>query len=165
MADSMDEPVKYQIAARIYAEISSHYALARDSGCTQIVWSSEGLYLLRNKSEIRRLHALFDQYSSSIEVVMCVRRFKSFRKSWRAQLRSMHIETSSDKDSYRYIGKDSWIFDRGERISAYMLIFKRMILFSYSKKDNIREFLLAAGLPLDLAPTSLVRDNQTSVYT
>ena len=89
----MDEPSKYQIDARIHAEIASHYALARDSGCTQIVWSSEGLYLLRNKSGIRRLHALFGQYSSLIEVVMCARRFKSFRKSWRAYLVSMHVET------------------------------------------------------------------------
>lgn len=42
MVDSLGEPSKYQIVARIHAEIASRYALARDSGCTKLIGVVKG---------------------------------------------------------------------------------------------------------------------------
>lgn len=53
--------------------------------------------------------------------VCCFREIESYRASYVEQLRKNGIALSDDKDSYRYFGAESWLFDyaRKEKLLAH----------------------------------------------
>lgn len=148
-----------EIAANIDQEVSFHYDFANNAGCSTVIWSSEGISLLRRRKELRKLHALFKRHSQEIEIIMCSRNAKSFRGSWIAQLRKMGYQKSSNPDSFCYTNADSWLFNRGPQIHMFASVFDKVTIFGYKRCDNVKYFLMAAGLPADIAPTSQYREN------
>jgi len=129
------------------SDISKHYSLAEKQGCRDIIWTNEGLYLLNSQQEYSRLRKLFDKYSSEVICVCCFREVESYKKSYAKQLMKQNINLSVDKDSYRYLQADSWLFDYPRKIRILEEVFDRVIAFPYNPLDNVSAFLERIGYP------------------
>lgn len=67
------------------AEIAVHYAEAKAAGCTDIIWSNEGLYLLNSAEEYQKLKSLFEPHSNELVCLCCFRELESYKNSYRKQ--------------------------------------------------------------------------------
>ena len=141
-------------------DISRHYQEAISKGCKDIVWSNEGLYLLNSVGEYNRLLELFLGYSSEVVCVCCFREVEAYRKSYTQQLQRGGKKLSDDKDYYRYLGADSWLFDYERKKKILRDVFKKVIWLSYNSKDMIKTFMSAAGY--SVSNTESTRLNVTS---
>ena len=126
-------------------DISRHYRKASDLGCKDVIWSNEGLYLLNSVEEYRRLLDLFDKYSTEVVCICCFREIESYRLSYMKQLTKQGIGFSQDKDSYRYVGLDSWLFDYQHKEEILRQVFEKVILFPYDKQNMIKTFMEQIG--------------------
>lgn len=126
-------------------DVYRHYKIAREQGCKDIIWSNEGLYLLNSVGEYNRLKNLFVEHSSSVISVCCFRDVRSYKLSYEKQLLKSGIAPSKDKDSYRYLEDDSWLFDYNAKIKMLNEVFDETINFNYNQQDNIGEFLDGIG--------------------
>jgi hypothetical protein len=130
------------------SEIEKIYEVAKLKNCNQIIWSNEGLYLLNSETEYQKLKTLFDSYSSEVLVVCCFREKKSFRKSYSDQLARQQITPIKDKTSYRYIAKNSWLFDYDRKKHLLEIVFDKCCFFSYDPVNNTKAFFDALGIPI-----------------
>ena len=128
-------------------DISKHYSRADEQGCKDVIWTNEGLYLLNSTQEYFRLRELFDRHSSSIVCVCCFRDVESYRESYARQLLKQAIPLSTDKDSYRYLHADFWLFDYPGKIRMLKEVFDQVIASPYDPLDNVGAFLEKIGYP------------------
>ncbi|MHB8138288.1 MAG: hypothetical protein ACYDGO_07845 [Smithellaceae bacterium] len=140
-------------------DIAQHYQRAKNEGCKDIIWSNEGLYLLNSVGEYKKLHELFYKYSSEIVCICCFRDIASYRMSYMEQLNKNEINFSRDKDSYRYVETDSWLFDYERKKEILRQVFEKVIYFSYSKEDIIKIFMEKIGY--SVTGTDSIRVNVT----
>lgn len=131
------------------ADIASHYAQALAFGCDDVIWTNEGLYLLNSDAEYSRLLSLFSPYSSEVIVVCCFREVCSYRRSYKKQLEKERLSFSQDKDSYRYVGEDSWLFNYQRKREILLNVFDESIFLSYSPEDMVGAFMSAIGYPIE----------------
>ena len=149
------------IGENLRKDIARHYSVARASGCEEIIWTNEGLYLLNSIEEYRRLRGLFEPYSTDIACVCCFRDINSYRRSYMAQLTRNGISFSDDRDSYRYVETDSWLFDYGRKESLLREVFENVILFPYNRMmvktfmEKIGFTITDDGKPLRLSGTTM----------
>ena len=143
----------------IQSEIERIYKEAIQKKCDKILWTNEGLYLLNSIEEYERLVNLFKPYSSKIIVVCCFREKKSYRNSYKKQLEKQNLKPSFDKDSYKYIKSDSWLFDYERKKEILKNVFDECLYFDYNQENNIKPFLKL--LNIKLKKTSLLRLNVT----
>lgn len=130
-------------------DISKHYLLAEKQKCKDVIWSNEGLYLLNSSREYWRLRLLFEKYSSVVTCVCCFRDVESFKSAYVRQLVRQGLGSLEIKDSYRYTKDDSWLFDYPKKIATLNEVFDQVIIFDYSKTDNVGEFFKAIGYSVD----------------
>jgi hypothetical protein len=146
---SKKEPCLERLDSRLPVEVASHYEKAAELGCSSVIWSNEGLYLLNSTREYERLYGLFSEHSSQICAVCCFRDVESYRESYKKQLMKTSIEFSEDPDSYRYISNDSWLFDYERKRQLLDAVFDDVKTFDYDKEDNIRAFFSCLNLSMD----------------
>ncbi len=126
-------------------DIAKHYQNARNQGCKDIIWSNEGLYLLRMTEEYERLLELFNDLSSEVVCVCCFRETQSYKLSYMAQLKKQGVGFSNDADSYRYVRADSWLFDYAQKETILNKVFEETIFFSYNRTDLVKTFMEQIG--------------------
>ena len=49
-------------------------------------------------------------------------------------------EEKNDKNSYRYLGDDSWLFKWQDRLAIMSQIFDKLIVYKYKKDSSINSF-------------------------
>ena len=136
------------LAEQVRQDVRIHYQNASVLGCKDVLWTNEGLYLLKSPGEHLRLRELFEGFSSLISAVCCFRDVDSFRDSYVAQLRKQKVAFSDDRDSYRYVKDDSWLFDYEGKKQALESAFGRTIFFRYDRSDMVRTFMREIGYPI-----------------
>lgn len=130
-------------------EIATHYKRAEDSGCTDIVWSNEGLYLLNSIEEYARLRGLFEKHSTEIVCICCFREVESYKNSYRQQLKKQGIEHSEIEDSYRNTSDDSWLFNYRKKKYLLRKSFEKLIIFQYEKNGMVEKFMECIDYPIN----------------
>ena len=130
-------------------DIREHYELAKEKGCDAVLWSNEGLYLLNSHCEYKKLFKLFNEYSSNVHCVCCFREVNSYRQSYITQLQKQGISKADDKDSYRYMEDDSWLFDYERKKQLLHDVFDTVVTFDYDENDNLSRFLGTLGYSTD----------------
>lgn len=140
-------------------DIAKHYQEALSKGCKDVVWSNEGLYLLNSLEEYNRLSELFSKYSTKIVCICCFREIESYRKSHMQTLKKQGLSLSNNKDSYRYFGADSWLFDYDRKKSILCQVFEKVICLSYNPEDMVQTFMESIGY--SVSGTESIRLNVT----
>lgn len=130
-------------------EIATHYKKAEDSGCTDIVWSNEGLYLLNSMEEYARLKGLFEKHSTEIVCICCFREVESYKNSYRQQLKKQGISHSDIEDSYRNMSDDSWLFNYRRKKRLLRKAFGKIIIFQYEKNGMVEKFMECIDHPIN----------------
>ncbi len=95
---------------------ATHAAVAATDG-DRLVYSVEGLSLLRHPDEIERVVSLFD--GSDLSVVMFVREPAEFLRSYEWSMRVLGLTMSDDPDSLLYVGPGSWVVDYETRAALW----------------------------------------------
>lgn len=137
-----------ELEKKIKEDIKRHYEQATDQGCHDVIWSNEGLYLLDSSAEYQKLIALFSRHSSEVVVVCCFREKEDYRKSYTKQLSRQNLSPSLDKNSYRYVSKDSWLFDYERKKQLLRSSFDNHYFYSYCPDDSVKNFMSVIGYPL-----------------
>ena len=135
-----------ELCKRLPKDIAEVYSVAEEKRCHTVLWSNEGLYLLNSVAEYRSLTDLFFPYSEWVEAVCCFRDLESFRFSYEKQLIKKGVSRSLDPDSYRYISKDSWLYDYDRKKKLLDAVFDKTVYFEYDSGNNVQSFLRALGL-------------------
>jgi len=141
------KPKEYflRLSNELKRDIDKHYLVAEAQRCKDVIWTNEGLYLLNTVEEYKRLRDLFDKNSSSVVCVCCFRDVHSYRASYIKQLAKQGISLSTDKDSYRYVESDSWLFDYSRKVAILKEVFDEVVTFPYDRVDNVRAFMKQIG--------------------
>ena len=61
------------------------------------------------------------------------------------QLKKQGIGFSDDRDSYRYVKDDSWLFDYKQKEKILRQVFEKVIIFPYDKRDMVKTFMKQIG--------------------
>lgn len=143
----IEHSAQYFLALKqsLESDISRHYQIANENGCNAMLWSNEGLYFLNSVREYKNLQQLFHEYSSEIVCICCFRDIASYRMSYMQQLKTHGLNFSHDKDSYKYIEPDSWLFDYQRKEEILTQVFDRVIFFPYSKENIVKVFMKEIG--------------------
>jgi hypothetical protein len=134
-----------QLRNQLEKDIAKHYQQALSKNCRDILWSNEGLYLLNSVREYNRLFQLFSEYSTEVVCVCCFRDIESYTTSYMKQLMKLGLSLNNDKESYRYLSSDSWLFDYDRKKDILYKVFEEVICLSYSPKDMVRTFMESLG--------------------
>lgn len=140
-------------------DIARHYKNAESQGCNTVIWSNEGLYLLNSLIEYKKLRSLFDDYSATVVCMCCFRDIDSYSKSYKSQLQRSGITHSDDKNSYRYVDDDSWLYDYERKEHLVRSVFDDFIAFPYNPRDMVKTFMNALGY--EVCNTESIRLNTT----
>ncbi|WMS43741.1 hypothetical protein RDV64_04900 [Acuticoccus sp. MNP-M23] len=118
-----------------------------ESSCDRLIFSCEGLSLLRTPSEVRALKLLFgDQHK--FKILLALRNKIDFLASYRAQiLKKPGRMPSSDPDSALYVESDTWLLKYEELEKVYRDEFGDVEVVNYSR-SVVRELLIAMGVNL-----------------
>ncbi len=147
---------------KLTEDIKKHYQKAKKEGCKEVIWSNEGLYLLNSTEEYQRLFDLFSKHSEEITCICCFREVKSYRKSYMQQLIKQELTFSNEKDSYKYIAEDSWLFNYNRKKQLLQSVFKDKTKYiKYESDCMVNKFISTLGYSV------LDRDNirlNTSKY-
>lgn len=135
---------------RLHDDIAWHYNKAKEYGCKEVIWTNEGLYLLNSNEEYLRLRDLFMTHSSKTEAICCFRDKVSYKESYTKQLIKQNIVLTDERDSYRYVNDDSWLFDYTRKVELLTEVFDNVITYSYNSEDNVKAFLETIGYPTDI---------------
>lgn len=139
-------------------DIAKHYQQAKKQGCNEVIWSNEGLYLLNSVAEYKKLLSLFLKHSREIICVCCFREVASYRKSYMNQLKKTSATFSTDKDSYRYINKDSWLFNYPRKKKILHKVFGNNVIYiPYDSENMVTTFF--SCLDYSTANTDTLRLN------
>lgn len=145
LEDSVEPAFFDTLAARLQDDIARHYREARALGCTEVLWTNEGLYLLDSEAEYRRLRALFDPWSDTVRSVCCFRDRDEYLASYRRQLASLKLPLSDDPRSTRYLEPDSWLVDYARKQALLASVFDEVLVLDYDPADMVRTFLDSLG--------------------
>lgn len=137
---------------RLKEDVERHYKQAIEQGCSDVIWSNEGLCLLNSNAEYQKLIALFSKYSSEVVVVCCFRDVESYRNSYIKQMADQNTPFSKDKDSYRYVNTDSWLFDYERKKRLLRESFDNCYFYSYCSNNNVVKFMSVIGYQVSVAP-------------
>jgi hypothetical protein len=109
---TVDDAFRANVGARVRQYISQ-------SPCRCIVFSNEGLSLLRYPDEMDQLRQMVP--SGRIEIVLYLRSAKDFVKSYSLQLRKnpLTLPNTIEKDSFAYLEPDSWLLDFEARVNSF----------------------------------------------
>jgi hypothetical protein len=109
----IDADFTKQVATRVRRFISS----CREP---RILFTSEGLSLLRHDDEIDRLRTILDAFNAEVSVVLYLRNKEDFLQSYIRQLHKVATRTeATDYWSALYVEPDTWLTDYESLISAY----------------------------------------------
>ncbi len=172
LADQRSSPVKdaftgslENLKEKVKNEIDLIYEIGINKNCNKVLFSNEGLSLLWHYEEYEALYNLFSQYSIKVSVVICLREEKEFKSSWASQLKKMGLdEEKNDKNSYRYLGDDSWLFKWQDRLTVMSQIFDKLIVYKYKRNSSIHSFCDALNIDLlkiDKNPDKIYQLNVT----
>lgn len=153
--------VLQQLKERLPSEIARHYTFAKELGCTDIIWSNEGLYLLNSTEEYQKLNNLFEPHSNELTCICCFRDLDSYKISYRKEHEKTGIEPSSDPDSYRYLNNDSWLFNYSRKRELLSHAFDNIIYFQYSEEKMVERFMRYIGYPISTPEYEIPRLNVT----
>lgn len=156
-----EQNVLERIYKELPAEIEKHYKTAKAVGCTDIIWSNEGLYLLNSEPEYTKLIKLFKKHSDEIVCICCFRELESYKRSYIGQLEKTGISSCNDPDSYRYTQDDSWLFDYSKKRQLLSKCFDNLIFINYTKERMVERFMKYIGYPVDSFNTDIPRLNIT----
>ena len=138
-----------QLSCNLKNDISKHYQQANEAGCTDIIWTNEGLYLLNSVEEYTRLYDLFAPHSDEIICVICFREIEAFKLSYKKQLEKQGIPFSEDQDSYKYIKNNSWLFNYKYKNKILKAVFGENIhSLNYDPVNMIMNFMDTLGYPV-----------------
>lgn len=139
------------------AYISSVRASVADfvaqSPCEQILFSSEGISLLRFPDEMQMLKSLLPP--GEIDIIVYLRNPADYLRSYAAQLNKdpETLPPTIDRDSYAYCKADSWLADYDQRLGAFEAAFgkDRITVIDYdrqvaNKKSVLPSFLNILGM-------------------
>ena len=101
--------------------------------------------MLNSVEEYKRLLELFEKHSSEVVCICCFRDLESYKVSYIAQLQKQGIGFSDDRDSYRYVKSDSWLFDYKRKENILRQVFKKVIFFSYNQNNMVQTFMEQIG--------------------
>lgn len=161
LREFLDDDFFATLDTRLEAEITQHYRRARELGCSEILWTNEGLFLLNSEKEYLKLKGLFDHLSEEMLCVCCFRDVTSFREAYIKQLQSLELELSDDPKSYRYLEPDSWIFDYERKKALLNAVFEEVLILDYDPDDMVRTFMGSLGFTI-VGDTSTLRLNVTA---
>ena len=131
----------FSLTEVVQKSIAHTYERAQELGLKRVIWSNEGLSLLRHHEEHERLANLFRPYSMRLSVILCIRDKEDFKTSWKRQLSRMELdELPEPSDSYRYLGENSWLLDWTERLSHIISIFDQVKIYRYRQYSSVRDF-------------------------
>lgn len=159
---SAGEEALQQLYESLPTEIATHYAEAKAAGCTDIIWSNEGLYLLNSAEEYQKLKHLFEPHSNELACLCCFRDLESYKVSYRKQHEKVGIEPSSNPDSYRYMENNSWLFDYPGKRQLLSSVFENLIFIEYSQALMVERFMKYIGYPIDSSEPEIPRLNITA---
>ena len=135
-----------ELPKKLEASVIEHYTNAQNHNCNSVIWSNEGLFLLNSVEEYTKLKNLLIKYSSEIVCVCCFRDIPSFKASYTKQLQKKGLALSNNKDSYRYLKEDSWLFNFKRKKSILEEVFEgNTIFFDYNKVDMVSTFMSEIG--------------------
>ena len=143
---SVDQRMREAIVKRVGNYI-------RQSPCQRVVFSNEGLSLLRFPDEMQQLRAMAAE--ASVEIVFCRREARDYLRSYSAELHKdpATLPEVIDMDSFAYTEPDSWLADIDARIDAFRNVFgaDNVIVLDYddelkSRGNVIPSFLATLGL-------------------
>jgi len=92
----------------------------QDNSDANCIFSAEGLSLLRYEAETDRLASILN---SDVRIIAYLRNKADYQLSHAGQLKRAGQLEGSDKDSYAYLGDDSWMLNYGSRLAAYKKTF------------------------------------------
>lgn len=113
-----------QVDANYIAQVQQRVArFVQDSNAPRLVFSNEGLSLLRHEDELEMLKSLFP--AGRFQVVVYLRNEADYLRSYAAQI-TKNPETlpeNIDKDSFAYIEADTWLTDYAARLVPFRQAF------------------------------------------
>jgi hypothetical protein len=101
-----------------------------------IVFSAEGLSYLRYADEMDRLRVLLPD--GDIQIVMYRRKKSDFLASYTAEMTKHKVPEPVDRDSFAYIGEDSWLLHFKDRIQRFRVAFQAVNVHVIDYDDEIR---------------------------
>jgi hypothetical protein len=96
-------------------------AAAEEQAGRTILFSAEGLSLLRHPDELERLATLLP--FSRVDVVIAVRNPSDFLTSYRFQIGNKASFDRADYEHYNYVGDDTWLTDVEARLALWRKTF------------------------------------------
>lgn len=140
--DSIAERIRQFVAANVH---STH------------LFTAEGLSFLRYPDEFDRLRRLI---GGEARVIAYLRERDSFRDSYGAALRRRKQDRPEDKESFAYLGDDSWLLDYEARLRPFREVFgdSNVDVIDYDlsvRRDGgvIPSFLRSLGVDHAFAPS------------
>ncbi|MDF3057469.1 MAG: hypothetical protein K0R17_1684 [Rariglobus sp.] len=135
-----------------------------------LIFTTEGLSLLRYPDEIERLRLIFGPVKADFKVILYLRNPDDFRESYRRQiLKKEGRMPSSDRNSSFYVEKDTWLTDYASLTSLYANAFgaDNLVTIDYDGEmrgegNVIPSFLRVLGLPSGSEADINYRLNETS---
>jgi hypothetical protein len=100
------------------------------------VFSAEGLSYLRYEDEMERFRALFPD--GDIQIVMYLRKPADFLKSYAAEMGKHPVAEPVDRDSFAYVGADSWLLDYEDRVERFRRAFEAANVTVIDYDDEVR---------------------------
>tara|TARA_R110002049_G_scaffold23781_3_gene84437 strand:+ start:43134 stop:43880 length:747 start_codon:yes stop_codon:yes gene_type:complete len=148
----------------------------------QVIFSSEGLSLLRSPSEMTKLYEMLDASNHTVKVVCVLRDKTEYLQAYKGQiLKVPGRKLSKDPGSSLYAEPDSWLADFDSLVDAYGRAFGREnvetidfdsimakssdILPEVLRKLNVSPSLIpAAGVQKRSNKSSLLNRTKQSIY-
>jgi hypothetical protein len=132
-------------AARVKDSIARQMAAAPGE---TMLFTTEGLSLLRTPEECRHLRGLFPDDVTRFDIVCVLRDKPGFLASYRTQLlKRPGRQPSADPRSALYVEDDTWLIDYDRMIQAYLSVFDSLRLVGYSRDGLLERLCDAIGLP------------------
>ena len=115
-----------------------HVAAAVKSDAETMMFTHEGLFLLRQPDEVERLASLLAP--REIRVAVCLREPQSFLRSYQAQMRRNEIPLSADPTSSLYMEDDSWLVDWAELLRVWRSVLGESNVVAIDYEQAMLEF-------------------------
>lgn len=95
----------------------------KTSRSSTLLFSSEGLSYLFHEDEIRSLKSLFEANAITAKIIMYTRNPEDFLASYAAELKKHPAPQVITRDSFAYVGPDTWLSDYETRMNKFVQVF------------------------------------------
>lgn len=125
----------------------------KQSPCPKVLFSSEGLSLLRYPDEVQMLKALLG--TENVKIIVALRNPADYLASYEHQLQKQPgtLPTEITKDSFAYTAADSWLVGYEARLEVFKKVFgeKSLVTIDYDRamredRNIIPAFLNGLGM-------------------